>query len=49
MISFKAPACQSDLQEALAMTFIYLAGGVAFFFVSALFVGLCERLRESGQ
>ena len=31
------------------MTFIYLAGGVAFFVVSALFVRLCERLRESGQ
>ena len=31
------------------MIFIYLAGGVAFFVVCVLFVGLCERLRESGQ
>lgn len=31
------------------MTLIYFAGGVAFFVLSAIFVALCERLRESGQ
>jgi hypothetical protein len=31
------------------MMFVYLAGGVGFFVLSAIFVALCERLRESGQ
>lgn len=31
------------------MVIIYCAGGVAFFALSAVFVALCERLRESGQ
>ena len=31
------------------MTCAFLAGGVAFFVLSAVFVVLCERLRESGQ
>lgn len=31
------------------MLIIYAAGGIAFFLISALFVTLCERLRESGQ
>ncbi len=31
------------------MIYVFLAGGVAFFVLSAVFVALCERLRESGQ
>ena len=31
------------------MVIIYCLGGVAFFVLTAVFIGLCERLRESGQ
>ena len=31
------------------MLFVFGLGGVAFFVLSAVFVALCERLRESGQ
>ncbi len=31
------------------MTYFYLAGGVAFFALSAAFVTVCERLQRSGS
>lgn len=31
------------------MSYVYLAGGVAFFVLSAAFVVVCERLQRSGS
>jgi hypothetical protein len=31
------------------MSYVYLAGGVAFFALSAAFVVICERLQRSGS